>query len=147
MYSVCTICDIDLLWTSMLPCRLSETKQSNWEYWKPAMMIGLGLSFWRGQDCWQSHSPLLLERHLQRHRRMGEYTSLNWIVVWWNVMQWCTCCISAALKPHIAKVKHREVYQKSKRMFDKPCSTIPASHLCLWYLEQGGNRFDRTACQ
>ena len=74
-----------------------------------------------------------LERPLQRHRRMGEYTSLNCIFVWWNVMQWCTCCISAALKSHIAKVKHREVCQMSKRMFDKPAPSLhPISVSDTW---------------
>ena len=44
---------------------------------------GWGLSFWKERDYWQSHSPLLLEGHLQRHRRMGKYTRLNWIVGCW----------------------------------------------------------------
>ena len=72
---------------------------------------------------------------------MGKYTCLNCIAVCWLDEMSCNgvcvdyvcLCISAGLKSHIAKVKHCEVCQRSKRKFDKPAPSLhPISVSDTW---------------
>ena len=55
----------------MLPCRLSETKKSNLEYWKPAMMIGLETVILEGTGLLTKSQPVTTGRASTKTQKNG----------------------------------------------------------------------------